>query len=389
MSTSAVSRGIKVKRSYGERFRKALVETGAFDAKRKIRSDDSNIFLPVHEIDDEAAARLRLISDFEFLETEFLPEEHFPTPEELLGFRPSFEIVGDIAIAEEVETNVVEADAGAAAEAEGKAKAEGEATTDNETKEEENADAQQIEQIASALMATNRSIRTVIVPISDVEGEFRTRRFRHVAGEERTTTIHKEHGLRYRIDLQRAYFTPRLGTERLRVAKQIRQGDTVLDMFAGVGPFAFLMAKKGARVIAMDKNPVAVKYMRENARLNKIEDIEILEGDANELALSYADTADHVIMNLPHSASQFLIPAMKAAKSGGIIHYYAISPEDALYGDWAMIAQAAERVGAKAEVVYQGVVRSYAPHRLNVVIDFRVDKSQKGLFLDPPQRHRI
>jgi tRNA (guanine37-N1)-methyltransferase len=352
MSTSAVSRGIKVKRSCGERFRKALVEAGAFDAGRKIRSDDSNIFLPTHEIDDEVAARLRLISDFEFLETDFLPEEHFPTPEGLLGFRPSFEIVGDIAIAEEVE-----------------------AEAENENINEAKSDAQRIERIASALMAANRSIRTVIIPISDVEGEFRTRRFRHVAGEERTTTIHKEHGLRYMVDLQGAYFTPRLGTERLRVAKQIRRGDTVLDMFAGVGPFALLMAKKGARVVAMDKNPVAVKYMRENARLNKIENIDILEGDANELALRYADTADHVIMNLPHSASQFLIPAMKAAKPGCIIHYYAISPEDALYGDWALIAQAAERIGAKAEVVYQGVVRSYAPHRLNVVIDFRVDKS--------------
>ncbi len=313
------------------------MEIGAFDAGRKIRSDNSSVFLPILEIDDEAAGRLRGIADFEFLEMAFLPEVHMPSPEELLGFRPSFEIVGDIAIVE-----VEDPDA---------------------------------ERVASALMATNRSIRTVIAPISDVEGEFRTRRFRHVAGEERTLTTHKEHGLRYRVDLQGAYFTPRLGTERLRVACQIRQSDVVLDMFAGVGPFALLMAKKGARVVAMDKNPVAVRYMRENARLNKIENIEILEGDANELALRYADSADHVIMNLPHSASQFLIPAMKAAKPGGIIHYYAISPEADLYEDWALIAEAAERIGAKAEVVYQGVVRSYAPHRLNVVIDFRVDKS--------------
>jgi tRNA (guanine37-N1)-methyltransferase len=354
------SRGIRVKRSYGELFRKVLVEMGTFDPGRKIRSDDSSVFLPIAEIDDETAARLRLISDFEFLETDFLPEEHFPTPEELLGFRPSFEIVGDIAIAELVAE---------------KAEEERGAGQEETAEEKAKADAQRIERIASALMATNRNIRTVIVPISDVEGEFRTRRFRHVAGEERTVTTHKEHGLRYRVDLQGAYFTPRLGTERLRVASQIRQGDVVLDMFAGVGPFALLMAKKGARVIAMDKNPVAVKYMRENARLNKINDMEIMEGDANELALHYADYADHVIMNLPHSASQFLIPAMKAAKSGGIIHYYAISPEDDLFEDWALIEDAAERIGASTEVTYKGVVRSYAPHRLNVVIDFRVKKS--------------
>ena len=74
-------------------------------------------------------------------------------------------------------------------------------------------------------MSTSKSIKTVIAPISDVEGEFRTRRFRHVAGEVRTTTTHKEHGLRYQVDLQRAYFTPRLGTERLRIARLVGPGN--------------------------------------------------------------------------------------------------------------------------------------------------------------------
>ena len=117
-------------------------------------------------------------------------------------------------------------------------------------------------------------------------------------------------------------------------------------MFAGVGPFALLLAKKGADVIAMDKNPVAVKYLRENALLNKINNIEILEGDAAELALRYENRADHVIMNLPHSASEFLIPAMRAAKSGGVVHYYCIAPEDDLYRDEALIGKAAEEMGA-------------------------------------------
>jgi len=67
--------------------------------------------------------------------------------------------------------------------------------------------------VASALMSSCQNLRSVITPVSDVEGEFRTRRFRHVAGEERTITVHKEHGLRYRVDLEGAYFTPRLGTE--------------------------------------------------------------------------------------------------------------------------------------------------------------------------------
>ncbi|MCX6669906.1 MAG: class I SAM-dependent methyltransferase family protein [Methanothrix sp.] len=332
---SVASYGIKVQRSRGEEFRKVLVEMAAFDRSRKIISDESNVYLPVLEIDELAASRLRQIGDFERIEMDFPVEEHSPSPKDLLGFQPSFEVVGDIAIVEDIDA----------------------------------------ERVASALMSASKNIRAVIAPLSDVEGEFRTRRFRHVAGEARTVTTHKEHGLRYRVDLEGAYFTPRLGTERLRVAGLVRPGDVVLDMFAGVGPFALLMAKKGARVIAMDKNSVAVQYLKENARLNKVESIEILEGDAGGLALGCESQADHVIMNLPHSASQFLIPAMRAAKPGGIVHYYAIAPEKDLYRDLALIEKAADQMSASVEVIYEGVVRSYAPHRYNVVIDFRVRKS--------------
>ena len=333
------SLGLKVGRKNGEKIRKALVEAGAFDRSRKICSDESHVYLPVLEMDEKSAAMVGSIAEFELVQINFQPEECAPSPEDLLGFRPSFEVVGDIAMVE-----------------------------DNDA-----------ERVAAALMSTSKSIKAVIAPISDVEGEFRTRRFRHVAGEIRTVTLHKEHGLRYRVDLEGAYFTPRLGTERLRIAGLVSPGDVVLDMFAGVGPFALLLAKKRADVIAMDKNPVAVKYLRENALLNKIRHIEILEGDAAELALHYENRADHVIMNLPHSASEFLIPAMRAAKSGGVVHYYCIAPDDDLYRDEALIRRAAEEMGAQVEVLYKAIVRSYAPHRSNVVIDFRFAGSYDNL----------
>ncbi|MDD2754707.1 MAG: class I SAM-dependent methyltransferase family protein [Methanothrix sp.] len=329
------SLGLKVSRKSGEKIRRTLIEMGLFDRSRKICSDESHVYLPVLEIDEKSAAKLGSIGQFELVHFSFLPEERIISPEDLLGFRPSFEVVGDIAMVEERDA----------------------------------------ERVAAALMSTNKSIKTVIAPISDVEGEFRTRRFRHVAGEARTVTLHKEHGLRYRVDLEGAYFTPRLGTERLRIAGLVSPGDVVLDMFAGVGPFSLLLAKKGAKVIAMDKNPVAVKYLRENALLNKVNSIEILEGDASELALRYENRADHVIMNLPHSACEFLIPAMRAAKSEGMVHYYCIAPDDDLYKDVALIKKAAEEKDLGVEVLYKEIVRSYAPHRSNVVIDFRLLKS--------------
>jgi tRNA (guanine37-N1)-methyltransferase len=327
------SLGMKVPRIYGEQFRRSLMELGLFDRSRRIISDECHIYIPIQPLNEDAEKTLRSIGHFELVEIDFTAEEIIQNPEDILGYRPDFEVIGDVAII----------------------------GPENER------------EVASALMSVCKSIKTVIVPLSDVEGEFRTRRFRHVAGEPRTTTMYKEQGLRYRIDLEGAYFSPRLGTERLRVASQVKPGDIVLDMFAGVGPFSILFAKKGAKVVAVDMNPIAVKCLRENAALNKVQ-VEILEGDAAELALRYENQADHVIMNLPHSASRFLAPAVRAAKTGGAVHYYAIATEEDLYADEGLIKKTASEAGASAEVLYKGIVRSYAPHRYNVVIDFKVIK---------------
>ncbi len=330
----ASSPGLKVKKSQGESFRRRLVEMGVFDKDRKIRSDGDDLYLPVLELGPETAEALADLGSFVVVETEFEDAEHKPTVEEVLGRKAHFEVVGNVAI---IDSPDMEA--------------------------------------AVAIMAVQKNVKTVISPLTAVEGEYRTRKFQHVAGERKTDTIHKEHGLRFRIDLEKAYFTPRLGTERLRVAELVRPGDVVFDMFAGVGPFALSIAKRGAKVVAVDKNPNAVTLMRENAGLNRIEDIEILEGDAGQMAELYESFADHVIMNLPHTARDFLGEAMRIAKDGGVVHYYAIAPEDDLYGrDTAFVEEAAARSGVNVRVLHRGVVRSYAPHQYNIVIDFLVRK---------------
>jgi tRNA (guanine37-N1)-methyltransferase len=324
--------GIRVPRVKGELFRQALAELGLFDRSRKISSDSNYVYLPVLAMEEQAAALLRSQGHFDRVERKFETREKRSRPEDLLGYKPSYEVIGDIAIVEE--------DGG--------------------------------EHVARALLAACKSIKVVLLPVSEVEGEFRLRRFRHIAGEERTTALHKENGLLYQVDLEGVYFTARLGNERLRVARGIRPSEMVLDMFAGVGPFSLLLAKRGARVIAVDKNPLAVKYLRQNAALNRIEDVTILEGDAADLALQFEGQADRVVMNLPHSSSEFLIPAMRAARNGGIVHYYTIAPEDALYQDEVLIRRAADQLGLSVEISYRGIVRSYAPRRYNVVMDFRV-----------------
>ncbi len=330
----ASSKGLKVHKSQGETFRRRLVELGIFDRDRKIRSEGDQLYLPILELEAGAAAELAKVGDFDLVESEFEAAEQKPTVEDLLGRRAHFEVVGDVAIVDSHD-----------------------------------------EEVASAVLAVHKNVKTVISPKTPVEGEYRTRRFQLVAGEEKTATLHKEHGLLYRIDLEKAYFTPRLGTERLRVAKLVGPGEVVFDMFAGVGPFALQLAKRGAKVVAVDKNPEAVRLMRENAALNRIEEVEILEGDAAVIAERYEKFADHVIMNLPHTAHQFLKEAIRIARDGGVVHYYAIAPEDDLYGrDTAFVEEAASALGAEICILYRGIVRSYAPRHYNIVIDFEVRK---------------
>ncbi len=324
-----MTKGIKVPKADGEVARRRLAEMDLLHPRLRISSDGVSIYMPV--LDQSEA--LRAVGGMP-IEMEFRPDLRRLTPEDLLGRRPSFEVIGEIAIVED----------------------------------------DRPEEVASVLLSLYKNISTVISPISEVVGEYRTRKFEHVAGEVLTKTVFKEHGLSYHVDLERAYFTQRLGTERLRVAQQVSPGEAVLDMFAGVGPFSLLCAKMGARVVAIEKNPVAAKLLRENIRQNRLLEVEVLEGDCREHLSGRRDCADRTIMNLPHSASDFLGEALAASRSGGVVHFYAFTSVDDLFAPESAIQEAAEERGWMAEILYRGVVRSYAPRRFNVVLDFRVLK---------------
>jgi tRNA (guanine37-N1)-methyltransferase len=228
-------------------------------------------------------------------------------------------------------------------------------------------------EIANVLLH-HKNIRTVFQATSAVSGEYRTRELFFIAGDKKTETIYRENGCRYLLDVTSVYFTPRLSTERMRILGQVTDGEKVVDMFAGIGPFSILIAKRFpfSRVIAIDKNPVAIRYLRENANLNKLKNIEIKEGDAREEVIGILD-ADHVIMNLPHSAMEFIDAAWGIIKRGGIIHFYAISHEDDLFdGIFKEIEEHASRADLRVISLNKRIVRPYAPYQYNVCIDFRV-----------------
>jgi tRNA (guanine37-N1)-methyltransferase len=157
-----------------------------------------------------------------------------------------------------------------------------------------------------------------------VEGEFRLRSLKHLAGEKRTLTLHRENGCVFRVDVARCYFSPRLSTERLAIAGQVAPRERVLNMFAGVGPFSIPIAKTaGARVTSCEINEYACDLHEENDRLNKVQDkVRVIRGDAAELPTEEKSKFDRVLMPHPSQADKFLPAALAMAKKRAVIHYY-------------------------------------------------------------------
>lgn len=227
--------------------------------------------------------------------------------------------------------------------------------------------------VADAILKVHKNVKVVAKKAGSVEGEFRIRPLKIVAGENRTETIYREHGCAMKLDLARVYFSVRLSAERKRIAEQVAPKEKILALFAGVGPFPLVIAKKhpDVEIVAVELNPVAVKYMQENIKLNKINNIVVEEGDAREIVLKkYKNYADRIIMPLPKSADKFLDVAFFAAKKNCIVHIYGFAPEENPFAD--LERKIKEESNRKVKILNRKIVRPYAPRVVQVVIDFEI-----------------
>lgn len=350
---------VKVEKRRGEEIRSTLKERNLLRTDARITSDDKFVYLPlIRALND---TELREIGAAELLTRDFAVLEQRKSIEDLVGFKPSYEVIGDIAVLTEVV---------------------------NETKEQ---------LVAQALIELHKNIKVVAKRISPVEGVFRTRKLELIAGENRTETIHKEHGCTYKLDLEKVYFNPRLAEERKRVASQLERTKKkeIIDMFAGVGSFSIQIAKRApqSHIIAIDINPDAIRYLRENIRLNGVHNIEAVEGDVKEIYTQFSNKADRIIMNLPKSAYVFLHEALSMLKPrGGIIHFYDL---ESSYSDERAkrsksveraITQAKERFMAQVQDLSEEFhldsveirdarkVKAYAPYTYIIGIDAKLRK---------------
>ena len=216
--------------------------------------------------------------------------------------------------------------------------------------------------------------RTVCDDVGGISGVFREPHLMVVLGRG-TETIHAENGVKYMLDVARLMFSSGNIDERIRMGRIDCRGETVVDMFAGIGYFTLPMAvhSRPRKIVAIEINPVAYGYLVENVRLNGVE--EIVEPVLGDCAVAAPEgIADRAVMGYVGTTDQYLDAGIAALRKGGVLHYHQTVPErlypKALEED---LAEAAKRAGRTIKIERCARVKKYSPGMLHAVLDARVD----------------
>ena len=232
--------------------------------------------------------------------------------------------------------------------------------------------------IGKALLDDVKIVRSVFYQASAVSGDFRTRDLEILAGEDNTETEYKEFGCRFTVDVKNAFFSPRLSTERERIANLIQNGEVMTNMFAGIGMFSIMAAKKKkCTVYSLDINPVASKLCEINMGLNKLAgNIISINGDASEIIKEQLiNKSDRTLMLLPERSDEFLDSAIDTTKDGGIIHYYSHIHADKKTEAGKLSEEHYLKVTpVKSEILHSKIVRPVAPRYYQTVVDVKISK---------------
>ena len=315
-----------------------LMEAGKMNMEYKIKACDEYGYIPITEdvdgysiVDIELEPMKKVPHNFsELLENEL-------TTEEIENLRTSFDTIGDIVILE-IPGNL-------------------------ENKKQIIGDA--------ALKFTKR--KAIYMKKSAIKGTTRVRDLEFLSGVDDSVTIHKEHGARLKLDVREVYFSPRLATERKRVMESVKNGEKILDMFCGIGPFPIVIAKnKNVDIDAVDINESAIKYLDENIRLNKLKgNVKTYCGDIREVSHTFNCKFDRIIMNLPGLAYTFLDVAFDLIDDGGIINYYEFS--DSYEQGIKRLNEACEKYDKEVEIINTRKVKSTSPGEWHVAIDAKIN----------------
>ncbi|XP_041828587.1 tRNA (guanine(37)-N1)-methyltransferase isoform X2 [Melanotaenia boesemani] len=245
--------------------------------------------------------------------------------------------------------------------------------------------------IGQVIMDKNPGVTCVVNKTNIIDSAYRNFKMEVLAGEENMVTKVKENGVTYEFDFSRVYWNSRLSTEHLRVVQLIKRGDTVFDVFAGVGPFVIPAARMGANILANDLNPESYRWLQHNCKLNKVDSKvrtfnldgrAFIRGPLKEQlhALLKGEAGVHVVMNLPALALEFL-DAFKGLLQGEppcdqnlpTVHCYGFSKDENPKAD--VVKRASHSLGYPLKNNYSvHFVRNVAPNKDMMCVKFTLPK---------------
>jgi len=219
--------------------------------------------------------------------------------------------------------------------------------------------------------------KTVLNAIGGIKGEYRKPKVEIIYGQKNTVTIHKENGIKFKLDPQKIMFSSGNLKERIRMASISNEKETVVDLFAGIGYFTLPVAfySKPKKIFACEKNKVAYDFLCENIVLNDVTAVvQPLKGDNRETAPK--NIAERVIMGYINYTYKFLPTAIDCLKNScGVIHYHDIYPDEVVpEKPIKIIDKEAKKKKCKFKLLRYDKVKSYAPGISHFVFDLKIGK---------------
>lgn len=240
-------------------------------------------------------------------------------------------------------------------------------------------------EIAKAIMEVNKNVNSVFEKKGEISGKYRLRKLNLLYGDKNSETIYKENKCYFKLDVKNTFYSPRLVYERRRIASSnIKENETIIDLFAGVGPFSIQIAKKhNVEIYSFDINPDAYYYLKKNIKLNNLRgkihaynlDVKTLLNPVNDLSKRLEHNADRIIMNLPEKSLHFLdIACFLMKKRGGILHYYQFSekPNPIQKAIEIISYNLAKRNWKIEKYLKSKIVKAYSPKSDLIVLDLAI-----------------
>ena len=235
--------------------------------------------------------------------------------------------------------------------------------------------------IGEVILESIKNLKTVFLQRSSVSGEYRLRGLEVIAGNEKYVTYYREYGCKFLVNVATTYFSPRLSTERLRISNLVSPGEIVVNMFAGVGTFSVIMAKKHQiKVYNIDSNLDAYILSIMNSRINRLTDrIFSIHGDSQYVlsSNSFKNRSDRVLLPLPERAHEFVDISINCLRpSGGHLHFFSHIKSDTKAGVVPTSEAHIHNLFSKYdfEIEHTQIVRDVAPRLYQTVTDLFISK---------------